>query len=210
VTEGPQSLEAQRNAVLGIVPHLLWAALLLFILLWIGRDGLNALAGRVQKVGAFGVELEFRQELERAATDSKTPISGTDLGRASRRLARDQALVNGSRILWIDDLPANNEAEMRVFEEAGARVDVHTSSNAAREAVERVRYDLVVSDIGRDDPTDNALRFAELLATMRGSPPLIFYTSTVRKPTPASAFGITDRPDELVHLVLDAIARTRS
>lgn len=205
----PQRAGMPWDAVLGVLPHLLWTLLLLFIVLWIGKDGLNALAGRVQKVGVAGVEVEFRHDLEKAAEKADTPISGVDLGRASRRLAREQALVQGARILWVDDVPGNNEVEMKLLEDAGARVDVQTSNEAARGAVERVRYDLVISDLGRADPRDNPVQFADWFATTRAASPLIFYTGSPVRPTPASAFGVTDRPDELVHLVLDALARVR-
>jgi hypothetical protein len=38
----------------------------------------------------------------------------------------------------------------------------------------------------------------------------VFYVGHVEGPCPSSAFGVADRPTELVHLVLDSLARTRS
>ena len=40
--------------------------------------------------------------------------------------------------------------------------------------------------------------------------PLIFYVSVrdEEKPLPVGAFGLTNRPDVLVHLVIDALERT--
>lgn len=42
--------------------------------------------------------------------------------------------------------------------------------------------------------------------------PVVFYVGEVdpKKGTPVYAFGLTNRPDELVHLILDILERTRS
>ena len=41
-------------------------------------------------------------------------------------------------------------------------------------------------------------------------PPLILYVGAAQRPCPAHAFGETERPDLLIHLVLDVLARLRS
>lgn len=198
------------SETVGVVPHLLWAGLLLFLLLWAGRERLFGLLGRVEKVGLVGFEVSFRQGLEHAAAVHDKPLLHVDLGRASRRLAEQRKLVDGARILWIDDHPANNEIDMKLLESAGARVDTQTSSDGAQQAIAQVRYDVVISDISRDSDATAGLSFARALAQQRSAPPLIFYVSNVQKPVPADAFGLTDRPDELIHLILDALARRRS
>lgn len=190
-------------------PHLLWIAFLLWALLWIGRSRLLELSSRVQKFNLAGVEIEFRNSLEQAAENREQVLPPADLGHASRRLARSTELVKGARILWIDDQPENNRHEIALFEEAGARVDVEESTEAARGSLRRVRYDVVISDIARGDDPTAGLTFAEELAEHGSAPPVILYVDEVRKPVPASAFGITRRPDELVHLVLDVLARNR-
>jgi CheY-like chemotaxis protein len=49
------------------------------------------------------------------------------------------------------------------------------------------------------------------LAKQEVTLPVIFYVGHVEPgaPAPAGAFGITDRPDQLLQLILDALARTR-
>ena len=198
------------DAMIGIVPHLLWAALLLFVLLRIGRDGLANLIGRVQKVGIAGIEIEFKETLESAAAARNQALSAIDLGRASRRLVRERALLDGARLLWIDDQPKNNRIEIKLLESAGARVDEEVTSAGAQAAINQITYDVILSDIARAGDKVAGLSFASNLAQIRNSPPIIFYVGTATKPVPLSAFGITDRPDELIHLILDALARTRS
>lgn len=196
--------------VIGLVPHLIWAAVVIIILLLIGREGLKALPDRIHKVSAAGFEIEFQNTMESAAAAHQRQIPLIDLGRASRRLASQQALLKGARLLWIDDHPDNNRYEIKLFEEAGARVDTRLTSAAAEAAIMHVTFDLIISDIDREGNAQEGLRLAHHLAQVRNSPPLILYVARARRPAPVSAFGITDRPDELVHLVLDALGRSRS
>lgn len=177
---------------------------------WIGRKRLSELLGRVQKFKLAGVEVEFRNSLEQAAESREQVLPPAELGHASRRLARSIELVKGARILWIDDEPENNRHKIALFEEAGARVDVQESSEGARGALRRARHDVVLSDVARGDDPKAGLTFADELTALGNAPPVILYVDEVRKPVPASAFGITRRPDELLHLVLDVLARSRS
>jgi len=204
-----QAPDVPWSALIGVVPHLIWAALLVWLLSQIGTADLKALLSRIHKVGAGGVELEFKGALEEAVSRRDQSLPAIDLGRASRRLTRDSPLMAGARLLWVDDEPANNEIETQLFEAAGARVDTQTTNSAALAAVDRQSYDLVISDIARPDDGAAGLALANALAASRSAPAIIFYVGTAKKPAPATAFAITDRPDELVHCVLDALARRR-
>lgn len=68
------------------------------------------------------------------------------------------------------------------------------------------RVDLIVSDVGRDDGSPGGLA---LLEGLRGARPVILYVGRVdrERGVPAGAFGITDRPDELLNLLMDALDR---
>ncbi len=68
------------------------------------------------------------------------------------------------------------------------------------------RIDLIISDVGRDDGSAGGLT---LLEGIRGRRPVILYVGRVDRDrgTPAGAFGITDRPDDLLNLVMDALDR---
>ena len=70
-------------------------------------------------------------------------------------------------------------------------------------------YDLILSDIARPTGEPTGLDFLEQYRGHGWSPPLIFYISVVDEdqPVPLGAFGLTNRPDELVHLVIDALER---
>lgn len=71
------------------------------------------------------------------------------------------------------------------------------------------RFDLVISDIARGEDPAAGLGTPRALTNQGTRVPVIFYVGQALRPIPQDAFGITDRPDELVHLVLDALARCR-
>lgn len=198
------------KALIGIVPHVLWALVLVGLFLWIGPGATRSALGRMSKLGFAGLELEFREGLEAAAEAHETPASSDELDRASRRLASAAALVRGARILWVDDEPDNNSLDVRLLRSAGAKVKLALSTEQALRELARAHFELVISDIARGDEADAGVRMAEELRQRGVTSPVIFYAGTVRKPIPDEAFGLTNRPDELLHLVLDALARLRS
>lgn len=198
------------EAVVGLLPHVLWAAVVVAIFVWIGPEAIRSALRRLSKVGVAGVELEFRDELEAAVEAREKPSTPEDVARASRRLAASAPLVRGSRILWVDDQPENNHLDVRLLRSAGAKVTLAESTAEAFREMGRAHFDIVISDISRGDDPTAGLRMAEIFPARGVSSPLIFYVGEARKPIPDGAFGVTDRPDELLHLILDALARLRS
>ena len=191
-------------------PHLIWFLFAIGFLCWIGRSRLDALLTRVQKLNVAGVEVEFQQTLKQAADARGEDVPAVDLGRAARRLAQSTALLAGARLLWIDDEPDNNRFERALLEGAGANVDEAVSSNEARRNLGRAAYDLILSDIRRGDDSEAGIDFLQILVDEGWKTPVVFYVGEVSGPVPEGAFGIADSPDELVHLVLDCLARRRS
>jgi len=70
---------------------------------------------------------------------------------------------------------------------------------------------VIISDIARGDTADQGVRDLPLLRRSAPETPVIFYVGKLdsHQGTPAGAFGITNRPQELLHLVLDALERKR-
>ena len=95
-----------------------------------------------------------------------------------------------------------------MFRQLRADIDTATNSEKALDRLSIDIYDLVISDIGRDDERDlDGLQFLDKFRAFDKKTPLIFYIGVVDpdKDKPAQAFGITKRPDELLHLTLDAL-----
>ena len=145
------------------------------------------------------------------ASRSSPPSSRRQDSPALRR-ARDHVhLAEGARILWLDDAPARSAKEAEIFTSLGAGV---TRARTTEEAVKRLKgedFDLIISDIARGDTPDAGVRALPRLRRLAPSTPVIFYVGTLRPDLgpPPGAFGITNDPEELVHLVFDALERVR-
>lgn len=125
-----------------------------------------------------------------------------------RRLRLVQRAVNGARILWIDDNPSWNEWEVASLTAVGAIVHTAKSTQSAMESV-GTGFDLIISDICRGDEQKAGVAALPGLRSAAPEVPIIFYVGELLNGPPSGAFGITNRPDELLHLVLDALERRR-
>ncbi len=202
--------EGPWSSLIALLPHVFWALVLVGVLLWVGRDTVRELLGRVDKVSIAGVELELRDDLEAAAAARGQTIGNDALSKAARRLAASASLTKGAKLLWVDDIPAGIVNESRLFEQAGIVITRALTSVDAFAKLDMNNYDLVLSDISRGGDNKAGIHFSDALAGRQNAPPLIFYVGAAQRPCPAHAFGITDRPDELIHLVLDVLARLKS
>jgi CheY-like chemotaxis protein len=59
--------------------------------------------------------------------------------------------LTGKPILWVDDNPTNNELAVRALRKFGLDIEQATSTEAAMAAVQRRKFDLVISDMARGD-----------------------------------------------------------
>ncbi|MEX2527864.1 MAG: WHG domain-containing protein [Gemmatimonadota bacterium] len=124
--------------------------------------------------------------------------------------ARAQAdLLKGARILWVDDQPGHSDPECRVLTGLGAQVVRPTDTETALRELGRQPFHLVISDIARGRKPDAGVRALPAIRKASGDVPVIFYVYRVDpgRPPPPGSFGITDSPEELLHLVLDALGR---
>lgn len=194
-------------------------------LLWIGLIVAVLLAARAQmllrvrdltglKLGPTGVEATFIvRELENAEKASATPAekmaTSSDRSVVARRAERNQEVLRGARLLWVDDNPNNNRYKISLFSALGITVDTALTTEDALNMISRHRYDVVITDMGRGDNSRAGIEFVEELRKQRNHPSIIVYTFG-SGPVPNGAFGICERPDQLLHLVMDVLERERS
>jgi CheY-like chemotaxis protein len=128
---------------------------------------------------------------------------------ALHRLRAQWSLVEGARILWVDDHPESPRHEREMFEGLGAVVTMVRSTAEAAEVLDGARFDLIISDIRRGGDAKAGLRAIKPLRELGGGVPLVLYVGSTDpgRAVPAGAFGITSDPEELLHLVLDALGR---
>ncbi len=130
---------------------------------------------------------------------------------ALRRARALVHLVDGARILWVDDRPELTAGEADAFSALGAAVVRARSTEDALAALDEATFDLIISDIARGGVADAGVEALPRLLERAPGTPIIFYVDELEpgQGTPSGAFGITNDPEELVHLVFDALERTR-
>lgn len=196
-----------------LIPSFLWLVLVAVVLGVFYRPIRQELIPRMSGFKAFGFEVALlREELDKAVDKQGVEVGQSDRTQVLRRAEMVGQMMRGARILWVDDHPENNEYEHRIMRSLGAIVDTARSSAEARSMLSRTNYALVISDIDRDGVPDEGLRFLEDMYERGPYPRTVLYVGSVDldKGVPAHAFGITDRPDELLHLVMDGLERERA
>lgn len=203
-------------ALISAIPPILGILGLATIIFYFRSQIRNALR-HVSSLEVFGLKLTV-QDIEqwsrsRTTAGSAPQTSFAELQAAYERASRTGAVFQGSRFLWTDDHPENNLWERRAFRSLGAQIDVVVSNSEAAEMLRRNEYEIVISDLSRDDRSDDPLQLLSLLRSSQFAPPyapaVIFYTANSKASHPEGSFGITVRPDELLHLVTDALHRRR-
>lgn len=127
-----------------------------------------------------------------------------------RRAELAEKVLRGGRLLWVDDRPEHNAWERELFRSLGVVVVSAESTRSALACLQTDAFDVVVSDIARDEESGDGIEGARAMHRARPSLPVVFYVESLTStqiPEPAS--GITNDPNELLHLVLDRLERTR-
>ena len=215
--------------LVSLIPNILWVILVAILIVVFYRP-LKELLPRIGGVKAFGIEVTLIQvELDNAvamrekalaeeSSRDEIPeirVSGNQRLQLLRRVKKVAPIIKGAQILWVDDKPAWNISERKVLRSLDIFVDLTRSSTEALSMILQIDYDAVISNIGRPELGED--RIQEFLADIRQKDPklsgaTIFYVGKLRPENgvPPNAHGITNRPDELLHLVLDILERKRS
>lgn len=118
------------------------------------------------------------------------------------------------RTLWIEDQRAKISRQMTLLKDLGMKIEHVDSSDIALKKLKANKYDLIISDIQRDDNETEGIRFLkELVENHKITTPMIFYTGEFKdsdgypKQTPRYAFGVACMPYNLLLLCLDILER---
>jgi CheY-like chemotaxis protein len=212
--------------IIGAIASLLWVLLAAFVV-WLLRQPLTAAVSRLASFEAFGVKFALSGG---AALDAaielaeKNPAWPIEVPAADRKAALDRANANrsvfeGAEILWVDDRPSNNRNEARMLRSFGALVTFAATTDEASRALQMAAeqhqpFDIILSDISRELPSSDATAGLTMLTPLRNAgfqQPVIYYVGRPNPDAgvPAGAFGVTNRPDQLLQLVIDALSRVR-
>lgn len=204
--------------VIKIIPSVLWVILIFIALLMFYKPIRYDLIPKLSGIKFMGVELSLAKlsmnaALELAEKNRKwkvdVPNSAKDnvLNRAREHLK----ILEGTKILWVDDVPDNNLNESKMFGQLKVEIQFSTNTDEAIDIIKRRNFDVIISDMARGDKADAGIQFLNRLLEMQKQIPVIFYVGIFNPKlgVPPGAFGITNRPDELLHLVLDALERKK-
>lgn len=201
-----------------LIPSILWFFLVVVLLLLFYRPIKEDLLPNLTSFKAGGIELSFIRESMDAALKiaEKSPqwkveVPPMDKERALKRAKKHLQIFRNAQFLWVDDHPENNLNERRMFRQLRVDVDTAQSTTEALEVLKNGRFDLVISDMARGSEATDGLKFLKQFRQTNETTPVIFYVGVFepQKGVPAQAFGITNRPDELLHLTLDALERKK-
>lgn len=177
----------------------------------------KTLGGKKKLTGSELLASLFAQlrEKQQSAANETSEIWGPladFVASVDRRAEVVAPLLKGSRILWVDDIPGHTIYERTALSALGIGVDVALTSEEAFFMINRLKPDLIISDIRRGAKLRAGLEFLDELRANMDATPVIFYVGQMDtwKPKPRGSFGITNVPSELFHLTFDVLERRRS
>jgi len=202
-----------------VIPSAMWAMFLFVLLLMFYKPVTEHILPRIAGLKAMGMELQLVRNYIDDALDlaekhenwtANVPAADKTIAvNRARRLAHH---CSGVKALWVDDNPDFTLNERRMFEKLGMTIDISVATEDALSSLRIKNYDLVLSDMDRDSDNSAGLSFLKRLRESDEHTPVIFYVGNFDpdRGTPPHSFGITHRPDHLLHLVLDCVERVRT
>jgi CheY-like chemotaxis protein len=217
------------RAVVGVLWVGLAAAAIVIL-----RNVIRARGGSLTRLGLgpSGVTMEFAEAKLDEAVRGSTTADQRAVGQAAKRsvldrLQRNAELLSRARILWADDHPEYNTAIVDLLRRFRATVETPRTNEHALALMQANRYDVVISDVARDAEGPGSdmkgLELAEAVYGRWGMRVLLFTArfnpATVPGKTDGErlalveivrrcVFGITNRIDEALHLILDVLERS--
>jgi CheY-like chemotaxis protein len=218
--------------LLGGIAAVLWV-IVAFVAVMVLRDLLarNGLLLSKLGVGPSGVTMEFTQaKIEQAISGAdievRRAIGNVAKQSVATRLERHADLLRNASVLWVDDHPEYNSAIIDLLRAFGATIDTPMSNEDAFSLLAASKYDVVITDVGRDNEGPGSdlkgLELADevytrwnqrvLLFTARFSPSHVPGLSEPERlelvaRVDRSVFARTNRADEALHYILDVLER---
>jgi CheY-like chemotaxis protein len=176
------------------------------------------------KVGLSGVEISRVAAAAAAVAagtaaraDQGVPLNQTTLAAnlahgIEASLAMGARGDNHRRLLWVDDVPSNNEYLAKAFSELGIDVVIAKSTDEAKKLLSNTHFDLLISDMSRPPDGEAGLTLLRYLKDQGNRTPVIIYAGQwpAEHRGQESAIGaglITNDPSEVYSTVLKRLLR---
>lgn len=190
-----------------VVPSILLYLAVLVLFLRYRKSLVEGILPKISNFKAFGIEASFVKEgIENAARSQNR----TDVLVSPSLMQRIAHFPKRPiRVLWIDDNPETVMYEAGILQTLGMQVEFAKTSANGWEKLRAYPFQLMVSDIRRGDDATAGLQFLSGLQAQEKKINIVFYVSNLDRklPIPVGAFGITDDPNELIHLMMDGADR---
>jgi CheY-like chemotaxis protein len=120
-------------------------------------------------------------------------------------------VIGGAQVLLVNDNPSEMSNVINILNELDIDVKFVRDSEEALTSIRANEYQAIISDMQRGAIADEGLRFLNRVKLRGRYPPVIFTVGDFQpqRGTPPYSFGITDRFDELLNLLFDALERAR-
>lgn len=170
------------QAISSIVNLLAWLLALVLLFVAFRNRRIESMS-----VGPFNFRMLKEEAIVATATASRAwqSISGEAVDVRQIRTTLDRVFtpeasrnLTGKAVLWVDDNPANNELAVRALRKLGLDVEQVTSTEAATAAVQRRRFDLVISDMGRKDDMRAGYSLLKLLRDSGSEMPFFIFAGS--------------------------------
>lgn len=225
-----ESFIAAVKAITDLLGVIVWPGVILFVLYRFRgplSDFFSNLSEFSFKAPGMEASASRRQVAEAAAAISAAvsarPVEGAQpqdtlkeakaAAEAVAEAATPQALrrLGNSTVLWVDDKPQNNQYEQEALETLGVRFTNSKSTEHALERIQRQHFDAIISDMSRPPDDHAGFTLLDALRAQGDHTPFIIYSSTktpeqMNASLQRGAFGCANRPQDLIKLVLAAIA----
>ena len=218
------------EAVTKLVGVLTWPSILLFVLIRFApslREVFSSLGEFSLKGAGFEASVK-RKQTEAAAALAVATTSKPEAGATPETTAKEARAVASfvvesatprvlrrmgrATVLWVDDHPNNNIHERQALEALGMTIVISTSTDDALTKLKDRKFDVVISDMGRPPDLQAGYTLLDSLRSSGDQTPFIIYAGS-RAPEHRTearqrgAIGCTNRPDELLDMVLIALGR---
>jgi CheY-like chemotaxis protein len=162
-------------------------------------------------IGRHIYKKAVKEKLDDAAkSQSVGPVENRD--QVARRAARLSSIIEGANLLLVNDRPDEMDYLVNIYKTMRINVSIATCTDEAlRQLTSTTPFDVVVSDVERDNVKDEGLIFLQKMRNLQIFVPVIFSVLNYQpeRGTPAYAFGIARRVDDLLNLTFDIIDRGR-
>jgi CheY-like chemotaxis protein len=188
----------------------------------LGNVSVKAPGVQITAVAMLAAATSARQDGD-GASQPQAPASLAeidDIALVVNRVVTSQTMrrLSDSLVLWVDDRPQNNIYERGALNALGVRITISTSTEDALNRVRSQAFDVIISDMGRPPDKQAGYTLLEQLRKSGVSTPFVIYAGSnlpehKEMATRRGAQGSTNRPQELLELVVSAIqgsARTHT